>query len=151
MAEHNNGQVKKLPKSPNPALKTLNRLIGKWRISGPEVDGEISYEWMEGGFFLIQRFDLTNSGNPYKGVEYSGFDEDTKTIRTRLMGTDGANFTYTYEVDGDTLFYWFGDKGANWFSKGRFASDGRSVIGRWHMPDKDGGTGGYNYTLTRIE
>jgi hypothetical protein len=150
MAEHNNDHVTNLPKSPNPVLKTLNRLIGKWRMSGPEVDGQISYEWMEGGFFMIQRFDLKNFGNPHKGIEYSGFDEETQTIRSRLMGTDGSRFTYTYEMDEDTLFYWFGNKGTNWFSKGKFASDGRSIVGRWNMPNKDG-TGGYNYTLTRIE
>ncbi len=149
MAEHNNFQT--LPKLPNPALKTLDRLIGRWRMTGPEVEGEISYEWMEGGFFLIQRFDLVNSGTHAKGIEYSGFDEETQTIRSRLMATDGARFTYTYEMDGDTLLYWFGDKGSTWFSKGTFASAGQRVTGRWHMPQREGGTEGYDYTLIRIE
>jgi hypothetical protein len=82
MAEHNNFQTP--PKLPNPALKTLDWLIGRWRMTGPEVEGEISYEWMEGGYFLIQRFDLVNSGTHVKGIEYSGFDDETQTIRSRL-------------------------------------------------------------------
>jgi hypothetical protein len=149
VAEHNNFQP--LPKTPNPALKSLQRLIGKWRMTGPEVEGQISYEWMEGGFFLIQHFDLVNSGTRAKGVEYACFDEDTKTIRSRLMGTDGARFTYTYEMDGDTLFYWFGDKGSSWFSQGKFDPDGNRVSGRWHMPQHEGGAQGYDYTLIRID
>jgi|GEM_PF-6653032 len=48
-----------LPETPYPALKKLDRLVGKWKISGPKVDGYTTYECMEGGFFLIQRFDLT--------------------------------------------------------------------------------------------
>jgi hypothetical protein len=149
MAEHNNYQ--QLPKSPNPALKVLDRLVGRWRMTGPEVEGQISYEWMEGGFFLIQRFDLVNSASRAKGVEYAGFDEDTQTIRSRLMGIDGARFTYTYEMDGDTLYYWYGDKGARWFSKATFAPDGRSASGRWHMPQSEGGNEGYDYTLIRLD
>lgn len=149
MAENNNFQ--QLPKTPHPTLKSLSPLIGKWRMPGAEVEGEICYEWMEGGFFLVQHFDLVNSGTRAKGIEYAGFDEDTQTIRSRLMGVDGARLTYTYEMKGDTLFYWFGDKGSSWFSEGKFASDGKSVSGRWRMPQQEGGTEGYDYTLFRIE
>ena len=38
---------------PNPDLKALDRLIGTWKQSG-ELDGETTFEWAEGGFFLIQ-------------------------------------------------------------------------------------------------
>jgi hypothetical protein len=148
MAEHNNFQT--LPKAPNPALKVMERLIGRWRMTGPDVEGEIDYEWMEGEFFLIQRFDLVSGGTRAKGVEYSGFDEDTQTIRSRLMGTDGARFTYTYTMEGSTLFYWFGDKGSDWFSKATFADDGQSLTGRWHMPQTKGGTEGYDYRLIKL-
>ena len=87
MAEHNNetGLAGRLPKTPNPALKQFERLIGTWRISGPDVKGTVRYEWMEGGFFLIQHFDLTQGAEHYKGIEYTGFDEDTQTLRSRLM------------------------------------------------------------------
>lgn len=148
MAENNNFQD--LPKAPHPRLKTLDRLVGRWRMSGPDVSGEISYRWMEGGFFLIQEFDLVNYGQRAKGIEYAGFDEDTQTIRTRLMGTAGERFTYTYQMDGDTLYYWFGDKGSHWFSKATFSADNLSLSGRWHMPKSEGGQEGYDFTLTRM-
>jgi len=149
MAENNNDQVADLPKSPNAALKTLEPLIGRWRISGPDVSGEATYEWMEGGFFFIQRFDLTNFGSRHKGVEYSGWDDETRTIRSRLMGTDGSRFTYTYEMRGDELSYWFGEKDADTYSRGRFSADGRRVEGRWTIQGAPGG--GYDWIMERLD
>jgi hypothetical protein len=41
--------------TPAPGLKALgDRLVGTWKISG-ESEGETTCEWMDGGFFLIQR------------------------------------------------------------------------------------------------
>jgi hypothetical protein len=40
-----------------PGLEPLDRLVGTWKISG-EAEGESTYEWMEGGFFLIARGQL---------------------------------------------------------------------------------------------
>jgi hypothetical protein len=71
VAENNNDQVGRLPKAPHPDLRRLQPLIGQWRIEAPDVQGEVVYEWMEGGFFFIQRFDLANFGSRHKGIEYS--------------------------------------------------------------------------------
>ena len=46
---------------PNPDMKSLERLVGTWKQSGG-ISGEITYQWMEGGFFLIQRVDLDHDG-----------------------------------------------------------------------------------------
>ena len=150
MAENNNHLAGKLPKSPNPLLKTLEPLIGTWKISGPDVEGEIVFEWMEGGFFLIQKFDLEQGGHQ-KGIEYTGFDEETQTLRSRLMQTNGSRFTYTYEIEGDSFYYWFGDKGSDIFSHSTISKDGNTISGAWHMKNDDGTPGGYKYTLTRIK
>jgi len=57
----NNVQAHDQPPEPNPDLKNLDRLVGTWRMS-EEVSGTVTYEWMEGGFFLIQRVDLEQYG-----------------------------------------------------------------------------------------
>jgi hypothetical protein len=54
MAENNNDQVGRLPKTPHSALRRLQPLIGRWRMEGP--------------------------------------DDETGTVRSRLMGTDGSRF-----------------------------------------------------------
>ena len=51
--------------------QTLNRLVGMWKISG-EAEGTVTYEWMEGGFFLIQYVDLEQDGQRNKGLEIIG-------------------------------------------------------------------------------
>jgi hypothetical protein len=70
----------------------------------------MTYEWMEGGFFLIQRVNAVAGGRAIKGTEYIGFDEDTHTLRSHYVDVHGSNFTYTWEIDGDTIRIWFGEK-----------------------------------------
>jgi hypothetical protein len=150
MADHNNAMVGHLPATPNAKLKHLERLVGTWRESGPVSSGQATFEWMEGGFFMIQRFDFTHSGRQIKGIEYIGYDEDTQTLRSHLMDNWGDNFVYTWEIDGDTLTIWFGDKGSDNFFKGTFSEDGASYSGRWQWPEGDGKLGGYALTATRV-
>lgn len=38
--------------TPNPNLDDLDRLVGTWDVSGG-TEGTITYEWMDGKFFLI--------------------------------------------------------------------------------------------------
>jgi hypothetical protein len=151
MADNNNAIWDNLPKKPHPELKKLDRLVGKWKISGPKVDGHTEVEWMEGGFFLIQRSDLIYDGERHKGVEYIGFDEDTQTLRSHLMEINGSNFTYTYDIEGDTLWDWFGDKGSNIFSRGVFSKDGNTIIGSWQWQEGGRTTDSYEYIMTRLE
>ena len=56
---------------PNPDLQSLDKLIGTWKQSGG-VTGEVTYEWMEGGYFLVQRVDLEQDGHRIKGLEIIG-------------------------------------------------------------------------------
>jgi hypothetical protein len=127
----------------------VDGLIGDWRISRPDVEGTVRFEWMEGGFFLIQHFDLIQGGGHYKGIEYTGFDVETATLRSRRIGTDGSPFMYTYSFAGNTIYYWFGEKESENYSKGTFSADGNTITGRWQWPNLDGTTGGYTYTLER--
>ncbi len=144
MADSNNHIAGRIPGEPYPALRQLDRLVGEWRVTGPFLQGVISFDWMEGGFFLIQHVDAEAGGRKIRGVEYIGFDEDTQTLRSHYMDTNGSNFTYTWAVDGDTINIWFGDKGSDNYFEGRFSEDGRSYSGKWTWPG-----GGYSATMTR--
>ena len=58
---------------PNPALESLDVMAGTWNLkgreSGPdgEIHGQVTFEWMEGGFFLVQRVDIDHIGQKIKG------------------------------------------------------------------------------------
>jgi hypothetical protein len=62
---NNNAQAHQQPPQPSPDLKNLDRLVGTWEMSG-EVQGKVAFEWMEGGFFLIQHVDLSMMINKQK-------------------------------------------------------------------------------------
>ena len=139
------------PPQPNPDLKSLDRLVGAWKVSGPDIQGQVTYEWMEGGFFLLQHVDFVHGGNHIKGLEVIGHlqpfgAEPSPEIRSRYYDTQGFTFDYVYEIEGDTLMIWGGEKGSPAYYKGTFSADGNTNAGAWVYP----GGGGYDSTMTRI-
>ena len=136
---------------PNPDLKSLDRLIGTWKHSG-EVEGEITYEWAEGDFFLLQRVDLMQYGNKIKGIEIIGHEftfgmEPSPEIKSRFYSfLDGMTLDYVYEIEGDTLIIWGGEKGSPAYYKGTFSQDGNALTGGWVYPG-----GGYEAVSTRVK
>lgn len=152
MAVHNNHLVGQLPSTPYPELERLEPLIGKWHVETEiGMDGYATFEWMEGGFFLIQRFHFATEEETIKGIEYTGFDEDTQTLRSHMMDTQGHNFTYTWDIIGDNVWYWFGDRDSDRFSHGKLSKDGKTIAGRWQWREPNGQLGGYNYTMTKVD
>ena len=137
---------------PNPDLKSLERLIGTWKQSG-EVEGEITYEWAEASFFLIQHVDLTQYGNKIKGIEIIGHEaifgaEPSTEIKSRFYSfLDGMTLDYVYEMEGDILTIWGGEKGSPAYYKGTFSKDGNTLTGGWVYP----GGGGYQAVSTRVK
>jgi len=136
---------------PNPDLKSLDRLVGAWTLSG-EAQGQIRFEWMEGGLFLVQHFDFEHGGRKIKGIEVIGHlqrlgEEPSNDIRTRVYSfLDGLTLDYVYELVGDTLTIWGGEKGSPAYYKGAFSKDGNTLAGAWVWPG-----GGYKCIATRVK
>ena len=135
------------PPQPNPDLKSLDRLVGTWVVSG-DSEGTVRYEWAEGSFFLFQHVDL--GGN--KGLEVIGHEQKygeapSQDIRSRYYGfAEGETLDYAYELKGDTLTIWSGERGSPAYYEGTFSDDGNTLTGAWHYP----GGGGYKSVATRI-
>jgi hypothetical protein len=134
-------------REPSPNLKRLARLVGAWELSG-DVEGTVKYEWMEGGFFLIQHVDL---GPEAKGMEVIGHErglgaEPSADIKSRFYSGSGDTLDYTYELKEDTLTIWFGDRGSPAYFEGTLSEDDSTLTGAWHYP----GGGGYQAISTRI-
>jgi hypothetical protein len=137
--------------TPNPDLRSLDKLVGTWGVSGPSISGQITYEWMEGGFFLIQRVDLVHDGRKIKGIEIIGHEQPfgggpSEEIKSRYYDTMGETLDYQYEIEGDTLTIWGGQKGSPAYYRGTFSGDGDIVTGGWVYPG-----GGYESNMYRIK
>jgi hypothetical protein len=137
------------PPEPNPDLKSLDRLVGTWEMSGG-VQGRVTFEWMEGGFFLIQRVDLEHDGRRIKGIEIIGHErpfgaEPSEEIKSRFYSNTGDTLDYVYELVGDALTIWAGEKGSPAYARGTFSEDGNTGSGEWVYPG-----GGYRFTMTRV-
>jgi hypothetical protein len=137
--------------TPNPDLKNLDRLVGTWEVSGPDIHGLVTYEWMEGGFFLMQHVDFIHGGRKIKGLEIIGHEQafgspPSEEIKSRYYDAMGETLDYVYEIEGDTLTIWGGQKGSPAYYRGTFSDDGNKVVGAWVYP----GGGGYESTMTRI-
>ncbi len=150
MTDDNDTQDYGQPPEPNPDLRNLDRLVGAWEMSG-EAQGRVAFEWMEGGFFLMQRVDLGQGGQRIMGVEIIGHErqfgsEPSEDIKSRFYSNTGDTLDYVYELERDTLTIWAGEKGSPAHYEGTFSDDGNTLVGAWHYP----GGSGYEATSTRI-
>lgn len=138
---------------PNPALKALDVMVGTWDLSGrdfttnEEIRGQSTFEWLEGGFFLVHRFSINYAERTFTGVEYIGYDEKSRHLKTHVFANQSPEpFEYTWEVDKNSFTNWFGDVGSENRYQGTFGEDHNTLIGQWEWPG-----GGYEATMTRIE
>ena len=138
------------PPEPTADLERLERLVGNWRVTGG-ARGTVRYEWMEGGFFLLQHVDLEQFDRKVRGLEVIGHlrafgEEPSEAIVSRYYDTLGNTFDYVYEIEGDTLTIWAGARGSPAHYTGKFSSDGETITGDWVYP----GGGGYSSSMTRM-
>ncbi len=138
--------------APSAALKLIgDALVGKWKLSGG-VEGEIRYEWMDGGRFLIQHVDLKAFGRQIKGIEIIGNlqrlgEQPSEDVWTRFYsGLDGLTLDYVYELRGKELTIWFMKKNSGNRFIGTISDDGQSYSGAWAWPG-----GGYEVTGKRMD
>lgn len=142
-----NDETAQQPRQPNPDLRSLEKLIGTWTVSG-EAEGTTTYEWTDGGFFLLQHVELGGTrGLEVIGHEQKYGEQPSVDIKSRYYGFgEGETLDYTYEVEDDTLTIWMGDRNSPAYYEGTFTDDGSILTGAWHYP----GGGGYSTVSTKV-
>ena len=129
---------------PNPALKSLNRLLGAWVVTG-EAHGQVTFNWMEGGFFMVQDIDLIGT----KGIEFIGYDKSSKSLKSHYFDTNGQVLEFTYETSESGHIVFIDMPGIKGKFKGKFGKGGEIINGKWKWI-KDGREMACEVTLTRV-
>jgi hypothetical protein len=130
---------------PNPALKPFEALLGKWVTSGSHplmpgvsLHGHTTFEWTEGGSFLIMRSEIDEPGIP-SGIAIIGSDDVLKQYYMLYFDERGISRQYDVSIK-DNKFKWLRE--APGFSQrmtGTISSDGKSIVGKGEL-SKDGKT-----------
>lgn len=104
--------------APDPALRRLDFLVGSWDLSGKldggpggTLRGTESFAWLDGGFFLVRRWEsrFETAGRRTADAGYEFYDADPATggYRTLFFGSLGpyseVGSRYTGDFDGPAL------------------------------------------------
>jgi hypothetical protein len=94
---------------PNPALASLAPLVGDWSTTGthPQIPGvtfhgRTSFEWLEGGAFLLMRSEIDEPQIP-SGVALIGSDDAAGTMTMLYFDEREVSRNYTVEASGDAV------------------------------------------------
>lgn len=125
--------------TPHPALKALDKFVGKWNMSGHLVGadeevlkGEATFEWLEGGFFLKQQVKMTFMGMPINSTELVGYDPETDGLKSFVYSNmSPVPLPYFWKTDGDNIEISVSYGPLDATMKAKFSEDGESYSGGW--------------------
>jgi hypothetical protein len=95
----------------DPALEPFDALIGSWateanhRLVEGIVTGTVTYEWLEGGHFLIQRSHTDHELFP-DGISVIGAPETGDGLVMEYFDSRGVRRTYNISLQDGVLCIW---------------------------------------------
>jgi hypothetical protein len=134
-------------------IEALEPLIGEWVTEvrlppggGDPVRGRTTFEWLEGGGYLIQRATTDDPVFP-RGVMVIGPTADGERVVQHYFDSRGVARVYEISFDDGVLRLW--RDGADFAQRysGRLSADGTTIEGAWERSD-DGTTWEHDFDLT---
>lgn len=128
---------------PNPKLTELaERLSGRWRVTGPDIDGKAEYKSVRNGLLLVMNVDFVVNGTEMKVIQHITYDRDTDMLRAHYLDTMGDEAVYAWVLDGQNLRVSLSDQTSDTFFEASFNDDNSEYVGTWHYPDDIGSDAG---------
>jgi len=112
----------------DPVLEPFDALIGTWdtEATHPLVDavvpGTVTFEWLEGGHFLVQRSHNEHELFP-DAISVIGAPETGDGLVMEYFDSRGVRRTYGVSLDDGVLRYWRNDPGFDQRFSARLAHD----------------------------
>lgn len=152
-----------IPTSRPSALDALDVLVGEWEMEAtfpagffgpgaPEITdrgGRTSFQWLEGHFFLIQRFSNPHPAAP-DGIAIIGLSQGGKGIDQRYYDSRGVARVYHMSLENGTWKLWRDDPSFSQRYTGRLSEDGTRIEGEWEA-SADGENWKHDFALTYIK
>lgn len=95
-----------------PGLEALRPLVGKWHTEGKQFEGPFgpasafaaveTFEWLEGGHFLVHRMDGHFGARPAACVDIWGLN-DERQLFCQTYYNDGKSNTWQVQASGHAL------------------------------------------------
>jgi len=142
----------------NPALERLGVFVGEWNIEITSmsfqadktavVRGRTSFDWIEGGAFLIQHSELPNSDFP-RSTSVIGPDDTAETYSMLYFDSRGVSRIYQMSLSGDVWKLWRDLPGFSQRFMGTFSEDHNLITARWEK-SSNGSNWELDFNLTYI-
>lgn len=123
----------------DPALAPFDALIGTWTTEAthPQFDGvvpgSISFEWLEGGHFLVQRSRAEHELFP-DGIMVTGVPETGDGLIMEYFDSRGVRRTYGVSFEDGVLRMWRDQPGFDQRFVATPAPD--EFVGQWQLAEK---------------
>jgi hypothetical protein len=144
-------------------LDRLDALIGQWEMEatfgagvfGPgspaftSRGGRTTFEWVDGRFFLTQRFVTEHPGAP-SGIAIIGPNEDSESFTQHYYDSRGVARDYQMRLDGNVWKLRREDPGFWQRYSGVISGDGTTITGAWEM-SADGQEWKHDFDLNYIK
>jgi hypothetical protein len=125
--------------TPDPALGRFDRFVGSWSMSGhlvgsdeENIQGEATYRWLPGGFFMEQHVTLDFMGLEIDSLELIGYDPETGTFPSTVFSNLAPTpLPYRWEVDDETVKITVSYGPLDSTFTGRWSEHGEAFGGGW--------------------
>jgi hypothetical protein len=144
------------------SLDRLNVLIGRWEMEasfeagffGPGAPpvtgrGRTTFEWLEGRFFLTQRFANEHPAAP-SGITIIGAGADPEIFEQDYYDSRGVARVYQMSLEAGVWKLWREAPGFWQRYTGQIAEDGATIKGAWEA-SADGREWRHDFGLTYIK
>jgi hypothetical protein len=149
MSENTNSQT-------NPALERLGVFVGEWNIEITSMSfhldpsavarGHTSFQWLEGGAFLLQHSEVPNTEFP-RGIAVMGPDDTAGTYGMLYSDSRGVSRIYKMTFSGGIWTLWRDFPGFSQRFNGTFSDDKNTITAYWEK-SSDGSNWERDFDLT---
>jgi hypothetical protein len=133
-------------------MENLDPLLGVWHMSaslptdGDPPHAEASFEWLDGGRFLIQRWRVDHPAAP-DGIAIIGAGETEGSYRQHYFDSRGVARVYEMTLADGVWKLWRTAPGFSQRFTGTFNPAGDTISGTWEL-SRDGSTWEYDFDIT---